>query len=301
MQQVLTTTQLADAVGVSESSVKRWIDSGRIAATRTAGGHRRVSVAEAARYLRDAGIPLAAPERLGLPDLAAYARRNVAGHEGGEALYEHLTTGRADAAAGLLQARFLAGASVADLVDGPVREAMTEVGKLWRSGPDGILAEHRATETAIQALNRLRALLRPPFEGPVALGCAPSGDPYVLPSLAAAAVVEDEGYRAVNLGPETPLETLALGAAALRPRLVWISASVARKAGRLRREVLALAERLRDQGAVLAAGGAQVDRLALSRQKTVLVGKSMAELRAVARSLLLPGRVAPGGAEEARP
>ena len=300
MQSVLTTAQLADAVGVSESSVKRWIDDGRIAASRTAGGHRRVSVEEAARYIRASGLALDRPERLGLPDLAAYARGGGADTETGEALFEYLTRGQAAAAAGLLQARFVAGAGVAELVDGPLAQVMTRVGALWRTNSEGILTEHRTTETAIQAVIRLRALLPPVFDGPVAVGCAPSGDPYVLPPLAAAAVVEDEGFRAVNLGPQTPLDTLAAGANAFKAQLVWISFSSVDDAGGMRRAVVKLAKRLRDLGAILVVGGARVDRLALGREKEILVGHTMAELRAIARGLVLSRGAARSG-DEARP
>ena len=302
MQRALTTRQLAAAIGVSESSVKRWIDDGRIAAARTAGGHRRVGVQEAARYIRDAGLDPERPERLGLPDLAAHAGRKATDPAAGELLFEHLSAGRVANASGLLLASFLAGASVAKLVDGPLAQAMTKAGELWLSGPQGILAEHRATESAIQALIRLRGLLRSVPDGPVSIGCAPSGDPYVLPSLAAAAVLEDEGCRAVNLGPETPLTTLALGVEAVRPRLVWISVSTASKAAALRREMLALAERVRALGAVLVVGGARVDRLALPRTTPIYVGRSMTELRAVARSLTLRASALDGaGAREVRP
>ncbi len=300
MQSVLTTAQLADAVGVSESSVKRWIDDGRIAASRTAGGHRRVSVEEAARYIRAAGLALDRPERLGLPDLSAYARARSADADLGEALFDSLTRGRTAGAAGLLQARFLAGASVAQLVDGPLAYAMTRVGALWRSSPEGVLTEHRATETAIQAVIRLRALLPPVFDGPVAVGGAPSGDPYVLPSLAAAAVVEDEGFRAVNLGPQTPFDTLAAGVTAFGACLAWVSFSSVEDPGGLRRDVLKLAKRLGSSGAVLVAGGARVDRLALGREKGVVVGDAMAELQAVARGLVLSGRAARGAGEAGR-
>lgn len=296
---VLTTAQFADAVGVSESSVKRWIDDGRIAASRTAGGHRRVRVEEAARYIRAAGLALDRPERLGLPDLSAYARGGAASTDAGEALFEYLTGGETAAATGLLQARFVAGAGVAELVDGPLAHAMTRVGALWRSGLDGILSEHRATETAIQAVIRLRALLPATFDGPVAIGCAPSGDPYVLPSLSAAAVVEDEGFRAVNLGPQTPLDTLLEGATAFNARLAWISFSSVDDARGRRRMVLKLAERLNDLGAVLVVGGARVDRLKLGREKGVCVGHTMAELRAIARGLML-SRQATHDADEAR-
>lgn len=283
---MLTTRQLADAIGVSESSVKRWIDAGRIAATRTAGGHRRVRVEEAARYVREAGLAVQRPESLGLLDLAAHARRKADDADPGEVLYEYLTTGLAAEASGLLMKRFLAGASVAQLVDGPLVQAMTRIGELWRSRPQGVLLEHRATEVAIRAMVRLGALLRPPATGPVSVGGAPSGDPYILASMSAAAVLEDEGFRATNLGPETPLSTLALSVETLSPRLVWVNVSVATDANHLRREVLGLADRVRALGAVLVVGGAEVDRLSLPKKRPALyVGDSMGELRAIAHGL----------------
>lgn len=283
---MLTTRQLADAIGVSESSVKRWIDAGRIAATRTVGGHRRVRVEEAARYVREAGIAVQRPESLGLLDLAAHARRKADEADPGEMLYEYLTKGLAAEASGLLMKRFLGGASVAQLVDGPLVQAMTRIGELWRSRPQGVLLEHRATEVAIRAMVRLGALLQPPAAGPVSVGGAPSGDPYILASMSAAAVLEDEGFRATNLGPETPLSTLALSVETLSPRLVWVSVSVATDANHLRREVLGLADRVRALGAVLVVGGAEVDRLSLPKKRPALyVGDSMGELRAIAQGL----------------
>ena len=38
----LTTRQVAEALSVSESSVKRWCDQGAIPTIRTVGGHRRI-------------------------------------------------------------------------------------------------------------------------------------------------------------------------------------------------------------------------------------------------------------------
>ena len=53
MRHVLSPKELAQAIGVSESSLKRWADEGLLRATRTAGGHRRIPLAEAIRFLRD--------------------------------------------------------------------------------------------------------------------------------------------------------------------------------------------------------------------------------------------------------
>jgi excisionase family DNA binding protein len=41
--------EAARSLGISSSTIRRWIDSGRIAAVRTSGGHRRVPAAEVRR------------------------------------------------------------------------------------------------------------------------------------------------------------------------------------------------------------------------------------------------------------
>jgi molybdopterin-binding protein len=45
--------QVADLLGVSVDTVRRWCDEGRIKTTRSSGGHRLVSGADLARYLRE--------------------------------------------------------------------------------------------------------------------------------------------------------------------------------------------------------------------------------------------------------
>jgi len=46
-------TQVAELLGVSPDTVRRWCDEGRLKATRTKGGHREVSGKELARYLSE--------------------------------------------------------------------------------------------------------------------------------------------------------------------------------------------------------------------------------------------------------
>lgn len=287
MRPVLTPRQLAEAIGVSESSVKRWVDDGRVAASRTVGGHRRIALQEAIRFIRTGSIPVVRPEVLGLRDVATYRAEGEIGDDPTEQLFEYLRMGGAVEARGLVVSSFLAGASVADIVDGPLAGAMARLGELWQTSPAGIFWEHRATQIAVQALNGLRLLLAPRRNAATAVGGAPSGDRYLLPSLAAAAVLEEVGIRAINLGPETPVATLALAAAEAEARFVWMSVSVATEVERLRRELEELAARLARRGAILVVGGAQSSRLALSRSEALYVGRSMAELGALVQGARL--------------
>lgn len=290
MKWILTPRQLAEAIGVSESSVKRWVDDGHIEATRTRGGHRRISLQEATRYIRETGSAVVRPELLGLHELDAPG--SVAGDDDGEALFEYLRVGAEAEARGLVLSRFLEGRSAAQLIDGPVAYAMEKLGELWIASPSGIFWEHRATQITIQAVGRVRMLMAPDAQGGVAIGGAPTGDRYILPSLAAATVLEGVGVRATNLGPETPIRTLALGVDEVGARLAWVSVSVAVDVDDLRRELQALAASLGRRGGLLVVGGAQVGKLGLARSESLYVGRSMGELEALVEGMKLAPRSA---------
>lgn len=46
-------TQVAELLGVTPDTVRRWCDEGRLEATRSKGGHRSIDGRELARYLRE--------------------------------------------------------------------------------------------------------------------------------------------------------------------------------------------------------------------------------------------------------
>jgi excisionase family DNA binding protein len=285
MKQYFSPRELADAIGVSESSLKRWVDDGMIDATRTAGGHRRIARQEAIRFLRQSRTDLARPDVLGFPEMASVDR--AVGQDGQDALTEALLAGQKDQAFGLLIGSFLQGASLSELFDGPVRSALCTIGELWQHSDDGILIEHRATDICIQAVVRLRLALPPEDpHAPIAVGGAPTGDPYVLPSLMAAAVLHEAGLQAINLGPETPLDVLRIAAHMHEAELVWLSLSVEEVAGTIRQPLLALADAMHDEGRHLVVGGRVHDLAGPLRSPGVTAAGSMAELAAYAKGLL---------------
>ncbi len=287
MRSIVSPRELAEAIGVSESSVKRWVDHGDIEAMRTAGGHRRISLQEAGRYLRERSIPLVRPDVLGLSDLAAFGEGESEVGDTAARFFDYLRRGAEPEARGLVLSQYLEGLSVAEIIDGPLCAAMTRIGELWTHEPSGIFWEHRATQIAMQALARLRLLLKVPADAPVAVGGAPAGDRYILPSLAVAAVLEGEGVRAVNLGAETPAETLGLGAEDHNVQLVWLSVSFVVAPDQLRDDILGLLPALAERGAPLVVGGSQAKKLRLPKSDLLYVGGSMAELEALVKGMKL--------------
>lgn len=281
-QQLLSPRQLADAIGVSESSLKRWADEGRIRATRTEGGHRRIPLAEALRYVRDNRVEVLRPDILGLPAV----RGGVGEGDLAEQLYHLLREGRFEPARALFVGAWLDGESVASLCDGPMREALSRLGELWKHDDQGIFHEHRATEHCIQLLHSLRALLPTPDAPLVAVGGALESDPYILPSLMAATTLASEGLVAVNLGPECPPRILVQAAMAHDATMAWLSISSYRGKQATLERVDDVAGELDAIGVRLVVGGKALEALRSdSTPGDWLPGRSMAELAGIAKAL----------------
>lgn len=297
MKTTLSPKELAEAVGVSESSLKRWADSGRVRVTRTAGGHRRITIADAVNFIRDARLQVLNPALLGLTATPILPDAIQNEDDTTRRLYTHLTDGQAAEARGLIFSLYLGGRPIAEIVDGPMRKALEEIGAIWTGDRSGIMIEHRASEICVDILRQLKATLPANVDGPVAVGAAPERDTAVIPSLAAATVLHAEGYRATNLGPDTPIDTLGLAARSDNAGLVWLSITHRRLDGDLLNNVQALLMDLRQRGARLAIGAGDPGLLPGNLPDDVLVGRSLAELVAFVRGLRKPEGQRPGSAD----
>jgi excisionase family DNA binding protein len=290
----LSPKDLADVIGVSESSLKRWVDEGKLEATRTAGGHRRIPLHAAMRFIRDTNARLTRPDLLGLPDFSHQPVNDVLNDGADAALLEALQAGDARRARGLVFAYLLHSRSVAGVCDGPIAHAMHRIGEMWLHSDRGVMVEHRATEICLEILHQVRQTIQPPNEdSPVAIGGAPEGEPYTLSSLMAATVLMESGYRDVNLGATTPIEAFRKAVLDHRPRLVWISVSTDEGRATLFRSIVPLAEFIMQQGAKLVIGGRAVAGHRPPDGTPAHVVASMSELAAFARALRVSTRKHP--------
>lgn len=286
MKTHLSPRDLAQAIGVSESSIKRWANEGLIEVSRTAGGHRRILRAQAIRFVRLTNLPVVRPELLGFPEASATSALRADEQAAEQALYDALTKGDASTAQGLIHGPFLAGRPLAGLFDGLLGKALRRIGELWQCRRDGIFIEHRATDICLQAVMRIRlSLPAPPADAPSAVGGTAPGDLHLLAGQVVSVVLHDLGLRAVNLGSQTSLLILPQAAEAHRAALAWLSVTMGQAAEALLPDLAACASALQDLNTRLVVGGQANELLSSVRHANLTRGQDMAELAAFTHGL----------------
>ncbi len=222
MKQLLSPKQVARAIGVSESSLKRWCDQGRIPITRTAGGHRRLPISGVLEFLRSTDQRLVEPELLGLPSTTGQGPRVL--DRAVVALTDALLAGNESLCRQIAIDLYLAEHRLSSICDNVIAPAFHRVGEVWHCGDIEIYRERRSCEICERLIHELRSAIPPQNDTPlVALGATPDGDPYRLPTMLVELVLLENGWNATSLGTSLPFATLRAAVIENRPRLFWLS------------------------------------------------------------------------------
>lgn len=224
MKHLITPKQVAQAIGVSESSLKRWCDRGILTTVRTAGGHRRLALDDVVQFLRQSGHQILRPELLGLPATVGQGATVVA--RARDQIRDALLAGDEDQCRRIVFDLYLAGQTACDICDRVLALAFHDIGDGWECGEVVVYRERRGCEIALKALHDLRLALRvPPLDSPVAIGGALEHDPYRLPTTMVEIALREAGWRATSLGTLLPAATLGEAVRESRPQLLWVSVS----------------------------------------------------------------------------
>lgn len=224
MRAHVTPKQVAQAIGVSESSVKRWSDQGLIPTERTAGGHRRLPVRGVLQFLRSSGHSLVRPEILSLPPTAL--GREATLEQTQDELMAALDEGDEERFRAAGFNLFLAGYPAVEICDQVVAPAFHRLGDRWQHGEIEIYQERRGSEICLKLLHELRMSLPSPSpDAPLAIGGTLAGDWYALPTTMAELVLREAGWCAQSYGVGHPVETLCIALRDRKPRLFWLSVS----------------------------------------------------------------------------
>lgn len=251
--------QIADALQVSESSIKRWCDSDGIPTIRTLGGHRRITIEGLQQFLRESNRTLVNPDVLGLPSLAPGRTDQIPGEQDPDQsqFRTALASGDIEGCWKVLENRIAAGVSRWQAAESLITDAMYGIGEAWDCNELDVYQERRACAICLKLMARLvNQVPAPSSNAPVAIGGAPEGDHYQLPTAMVELALRETGWNAVNLGSNLPLDSFLQATHDYKADLVWISVSTIQEPERFVAEENRLARLLGDHVSLFIGGQA---------------------------------------------
>ncbi len=275
--------QVAQALGVSESSLKRWCDRGFLQTTRTAGGHRKLQAAEVIRFARERGMTLASPELLGLPP--AQSGTDVSFRQNASLIAEALLAGDESLSRQILFNLALGQPGLARIFDDVVARAFVEIGERWACRQADVYQERRGCEIVLRVLVELRKSQPPAANLLTACGGTATGNIYSLQTLMAEIVLRECGYRATSLGTAIPFPSLVHAVHELRPTLFWLSAAHIADESDFLRGFTELSAACAETQSALVVGGRALTPAVLQQMPDVTYIDNMQQLSGFARSL----------------
>ena len=226
MPQHLSPKKVARAIGVSESSLKRWCDRGLVEFSKTAGGHRRIQIASVVEFLRDSKHRLVEPAVIGLPE-GTGTEEGISLDESQRQFLKALMEPNPELGRRLVVELHLAGHPISRICDSVIKPTFHQLGERWECQEIEVFQERVACEIATKLLFELGDMI-PAVESlsaNVAIGAAPEQDGYTLPTKMVELVFRQLGWQALSLGSLLPFPTLLKAVEQYRPRLFWLSVS----------------------------------------------------------------------------
>ena len=247
---IISTRAVAEVLGVSEATVKRWSDAGTLRCFRTPGGHRKFRLRDVKAFLADTHeTGVVAPRvELSSKDLSeqqAEARRLA-------------LAGDVDALVSMVAQERLQGVSLARTFDRIFAPAMADIGEGWAEGRISAAQEHIASAAVGDMLARVRPLIERSsraVRGRAICACL-GGEQHDLAVRMVALVLAAEGYRTALLGANVPAGDLALLIAADPPAILALSASAHANPDALRGDLAVVASAAAASRTRLILGGA---------------------------------------------
>ena len=286
----LKTQTVAEALGLSVSTIKRWVDSGTIQAVRTVGKHRLIPRSEAVRVAQELKLEVGRIRNLtGIP----HAEPRDINDDTCDRLCSLLRDGQSSEAGRLIEAVYLSGSGAVALADQLIRPVMGRIGHGWMVGALDVYQEHQASHIVASCLQELISRVsreRAP-SGPLALGATTEGDPYQLSTLLAELLLREMGWEVRNLGVNLPLGSLANATVQYRPNLVFLSINYLPDPDKFVREYLSFYETASCTDTAVILGGQALNTEVRSKLLYTAFGDRMIHLAEFARRLASPPKV----------
>ena len=289
MKELVSPKQVARAIGVSESSLKRWCDRGLIRTIRTAGGHRKLPISSVLEFIKSSGHELVQPGLLGLPASIGQSPRTVDAAR--EFFLRALIAGDEQTCRRIVFDLLLADRPISEIGDEVVAPTFAEIGEKWGCGDVEVYQERRSCEICIRLFHELRTWIGPAAEdAPTAIGCTLTGDYYTLSTTLVELVLRENGWNANTYGNNLPVHTWVHAIQEQQPKLTWLSVSHIPDPVQFLQDVEDIFDAAHANDAVFVIGGRAVSESLRTRLKYDAFFESLADLSTYTSDLLVSQR-----------
>lgn len=294
--------QVAQALQVSESSVKRWCDRGVIRTDRTHGGHRRIPLEYLMEFLESTNRRIIDPHAIGLQDHRQLNRDALAGLElqasqrnGDESFVSDrmlreqferaLLAGDEEQCRKVISSWYTLHGGMVSVADELLAPTFHAIGELWECGRADVYQERRGCEICIRLIHELRRLVSEPLpDSPLAMGGTSEGDHYQVANQLIEIIFREAGWRTISLGSAVPFSSMLSAIERYRPRVYWLSVSYIADEDNFLRQFQDFATAI-PTGTMLVVGGRSLTESLRRRMQFSAYCDSLRQLSTLARSL----------------
>jgi MerR family transcriptional regulator, light-induced transcriptional regulator len=225
----ISTREAAALLSVTETTVKRWTDSGRLKCMKTLGGHRKYLLEDIEDFAKENGIPVSgvsSPLSKSQLDKVGYALYTKNWNQITEVVIEEALQGDADGLFDLFIYLSKNRIRFGSLIDEIVQPALEKVGYMWGKKQINIEDEHLASGAVKTSLARLIVYLPRQRGKNIKVLCACSeGEHHDIGIRSLAYELELNGYTIHYLGADTPFSSIQEAVKKEKPSYIFISST----------------------------------------------------------------------------
>jgi excisionase family DNA binding protein len=210
---ILSTQEVSALLNVTETTVKRWADEGKIPCSKTLGGHRKFSIRDIVQFAEKHSYTisgtLAPPLRAKQMEQLEFSVQTRNYRRISAILLEELLEVDREGLSALLLYLAKHHIPLPAMIDEVVRPALVEIGERWSRGELSVEQEHRSTQAFLEAFVRVAPELhRKPSNGlDVVLAC-PEGELHEVGLRSLSYAFEAEGWTTHYVGANTPVDSI---------------------------------------------------------------------------------------------
>lgn len=257
MENIYSSKQVAEIIGVNESTVKRWADSGALKCFKTPGGHRKFRKSDVRDFTSQ--FSFSVPGKI----LRTFSREFKPDYLNlKNTLLKKLMHGSDNDVHDYLNAQIDSGLTLLELYDKVASPAMADIGDQWASNKIGIETEHIASAKLTKAVIRLNTrYARDEKIGLHAVCASLEEEHHELPLLLVSGILQNHGWNVIYNGINMPYKSIINSVNNSKPDLVCLSATVFNDLSEMKNMLSEIHHAVNDAGSALVVGGAAVKEI----------------------------------------